>query len=227
MGGATAKEDEPKGQEVTVRVPPDEDVPMPRQEPQERVKNFKEVALGYTEEMARKEAARCLRCKNPQCRKGCPVDVPIPEFIECISHGKYAEGIAVIKSKNALPAICGRVCPQEGQCQMRCVKGKKGDPVNIGRLERFLADWEREHEGYLPQRVTPTGTPAATNPMNAGTALHEQNGVITPRPAAITLPMPSRLPPSRARVRSTLMNERSTVTRKMIPISSRAILMES
>ncbi len=135
----------------------DEDVEMPRQDPLTRVKNFSEVALGYTEEMALKEAHRCLRCKNPPCRKGCPVDVPIPEFIGHILEGNYAQGIAVIKSKNALPAICGRVCPQEGQCQMRCVKGKKGDPVNIGRLERFLADWEREHGGEIPERAPPTG----------------------------------------------------------------------
>jgi len=130
---------------------------MPRQEPEARVKNFREVALGYTEEMALKEAARCLQCKNPQCRKGCPVDVPIPEFIELILQGKFAEGIAVIKSKNSLPAICGRVCPQEGQCQMRCIKGKKGDPVNIGRLERFLADWERENECQMPLKEAATG----------------------------------------------------------------------
>ena len=162
------KSDGPEDQDVSVRNSQDQDVPMPRQEPHERVKNFKEVALGYTEEMARKEAARCLRCKNPQCRKGCPVDVPIPEFIEAISQGHYAEGIAIIKSKNALPAICGRVCPQEGQCQMKCVKGKKGDPVNIGRLERFLADWERGHEGYWPQKVTPTGKRVAV--IGAGPA---------------------------------------------------------
>ena len=146
---------------------PHADVPFPRRTTRtsrcpgrslrRRVKNFGEVALGYTEEMALKEAARCLRCKNPQCRKGCPVDVPIPEFIECISQGKYAEGIDIIRSKNALPAVCGRVCPQEGQCQMKCVRGKKGDPVNIGRLERFLADWEREHGVHVPKKAAPTG----------------------------------------------------------------------
>ena len=151
------KGNKPEEKEATVRKSHDEDVPMPRQEPQERIKNFSEVALGYTEEMALKEAARCLRCKNPQCRKGCPVDVPIPEFIDSILQGKYAEGIAIIKSKNALPAVCGRVCPQEGQCQMKCVRGKKGDPVNIGRLERFLADWERGHGVQIPDRAPPTG----------------------------------------------------------------------
>ena len=135
----------------------DEDVPMPRQDPEERVKNFKEVALGYTEEMAVAEARRCLKCKSPQCQKGCPVEVPIPQFIDCIVQGRYEEGIALIKSKNALPAVCGRVCPQEQQCQMNCVRGKRGDPVNIGRLERFLADWEREHGVRVPERPAATG----------------------------------------------------------------------
>ncbi|HOO03229.1 MAG TPA: NADPH-dependent glutamate synthase [Methanomassiliicoccales archaeon] len=135
----------------------DEDVPMPRQDPKERVKNFKEVALGYTEEMAVAEARRCLKCKSPQCQKGCPVEVPIPQFIDCIVQGRYEEGIALIKSKNALPAVCGRVCPQEQQCQMNCVRGKRGDPVNIGRLERFLADWEREHGVRVPERPAATG----------------------------------------------------------------------
>ncbi len=139
----------------------DEDVPMPRQEPEDRVKNFEEVALGYTEEMALAEAARCLKCKNPQCQKGCPVEVPIPQFIDMITQGKYDEGISIIKSKNALPAVCGRVCPQEQQCQKNCIRGKKGDPVNIGRLERFLADWEREHGMKAPERPAPTGKKVA------------------------------------------------------------------
>jgi glutamate synthase (NADPH/NADH) small chain len=154
-----------EGNEPEVKIPRakggDEDVEMPRQTPAERVKNFSEVALGYDEEMAIREAKRCLQCKNPQCRKGCPVDVPIPEFIDCILKGKYDEGIAVIKTKNSLPAVCGRVCPQENQCQMKCVRGKKGDPVNIGRLERFLADWEREHGGQIPERAPPTGKKVA------------------------------------------------------------------
>ncbi|OPY31136.1 MAG: Sulfide dehydrogenase subunit alpha precursor [Methanomassiliicoccales archaeon PtaU1.Bin124] len=146
----------------------DEDVPMPRQEPHERVKNFKEVALGYTEEMAHQEAERCLKCKKPLCRQGCPVDVPIPEFIGLFQEGKYAEAIAIIKTKNALPAICGRVCPQEGQCQMKCVRGKKGDPVNIGRIERFLADWEREHGVQIPPKAPSTGKKVAV--IGAGPA---------------------------------------------------------
>jgi len=135
----------------------DEDIPMPRQEPEERVRNFKEVALGYTEEMALAEAERCLRCKKPQCVQGCPVEVPIPQFIEKLSQRNYEDAIAIIKSKNALPAVCGRVCPQEAQCQKNCLRGKKGDPVNIGRLERFLADWEREHGMKAPPRPASTG----------------------------------------------------------------------
>ncbi|MDD1771965.1 MAG: NADPH-dependent glutamate synthase [Methanomassiliicoccales archaeon] len=139
----------------------DEDVTMPRQEPKVRVKNFEEVALGYTEEMAIKEAKRCLKCKKPLCRQGCPVDVPIPEFIDLLLQGRYEDAITVIKTKNALPAVCGRVCPQEQQCQMKCVRGKKGDPVNIGRLERFLADWEREHGVKMPEKALPTGKKVA------------------------------------------------------------------
>jgi glutamate synthase (NADPH) small chain len=116
--------------------------PMPKQEPFERVKNFDEVALGYTEELARAEAGRCLSCKKPLCRQGCPVGVKIPEFIHCIALGDFSAGIKKIKETNALPAVCGRVCPQEEQCEHKCILGKKGEPVSIGRLERFLADYE-------------------------------------------------------------------------------------
>lgn len=116
--------------------------PMPKQEPGERTKNFDEVALGYSEDLARAEAGRCLNCKKPLCREGCPVGVKIPEFIHCIVCGDYAAGIKKIKETNALPAVCGRVCPQEEQCERRCVLGKKGAPIAIGRLERFLADHE-------------------------------------------------------------------------------------
>jgi glutamate synthase (NADPH/NADH) small chain len=138
-----------------------EAVEMPKQEPKDRVKNFNEVALGYTEEMALEEASRCLQCPKPQCVTGCPVEVPIPQFIKCIREKKYAEGIAVIKTKNALPAVCGRVCPQEEQCQAKCVVGKVGEPVSIGRLERFLADWERENGYQLPEKAPPTGKKVA------------------------------------------------------------------
>lgn len=138
-----------------------EAVEMPKQEPKTRVKNFNEVALGYTEEMALEEASRCLQCPKPQCVTGCPVEVPIPQFIKCIREKKYAEGIAVIKTKNSLPAVCGRVCPQEEQCQAKCVVGKVGEPVSIGRLERYLADWEREHGYQIPEKAPPTGKKVA------------------------------------------------------------------
>ena len=115
---------------------------MPKQEPFERIKNFDEVALGYTEELAREEAGRCLKCKKPTCRQGCPVGIKIPEFIQCIMEGNFEAGVKKIKETNALPAVCGRVCPQEEQCENSCILGKKGGAVAIGRLERFLADWE-------------------------------------------------------------------------------------
>ena len=116
--------------------------PMPKQDHLERIRNFDEVALGYAVETAREEASRCLNCKNPLCNKGCPVGIDIPGFIKCIIEGDFSSGIRKIKETNALPAICGRVCPQEEQCEKMCVLGKKGEPVSIGRLERFLADWE-------------------------------------------------------------------------------------
>jgi len=115
---------------------------MPKQEPFERIRNFDEVALGYTEELALEEAGRCLKCKKPTCRAGCPVGIKIPEFIQCIAEGNFEAGIKKIKETNALPAVCGRVCPQEEQCEHSCILGKKGGAVAIGRLERFLADWE-------------------------------------------------------------------------------------
>ncbi len=143
-------------------------IEMAKQEPNVRNKNFSEVALGYTEAEAQEEANRCLCCPNPMCRSGCPVEVPIPTFIKCIKEKKYAEGIAAIKSKNALPAVCGRVCPQEVQCQSKCVIGRMGDPVSIGRLERFLADWERENGAVIPPKATPTGKKVAV--IGAGPA---------------------------------------------------------
>ncbi len=115
---------------------------MPKQEPFERIRNFDEVALGYTEELAVEEAGRCLKCKKPTCRQGCPVGIKIPEFIQCIVEGDFDAGIKKIKETNALPAVCGRVCPQEEQCEHSCILGKKGGAIAIGRLERFLADWE-------------------------------------------------------------------------------------
>lgn len=116
-------------------------VEMPVQDPMVRNKNFQEVALGYTEEQAIEEAKRCLDCKNPKCVGGCPVNVPIPEFIEKVAEGKFIEAYEIIKTQNSLPAICGRVCPQENQCEGVCIRGIKGEPVAIGRLERFVADY--------------------------------------------------------------------------------------
>jgi len=138
-----------------------EAVEMRKQEPKVRAKNFNEVALGYNEEEALEEASRCLQCVKPQCVSGCPVEVSIPEFVKCIRDRQYAEGIAKIKEKNALPAVCGRVCPQEEQCQVKCLVGKIGQPVSIGRLERYLADWEREHGFQLPEKAKPTGKKVA------------------------------------------------------------------
>ena len=123
---------------------------MPSQDPQVRNKNFLEVALGYTEEQALDEAARCLNCKNHPCVDGCPVNVRIPEFIQKIVEKDYEGAYQVIHQTSSLPAVCGRVCPQESQCEMHCVRGKKGDPVGIGRLERFVADWHRENVHTAP-----------------------------------------------------------------------------
>lgn len=126
---------------------------MPEQDAKNRAKNFEEVTLGYTEEMALKEAARCLSCKKPTCREGCPVEVQIPEFVGLVKEGKYIEAAQKIKENNALPAVCGRVCPQEKQCESKCVLGKRFEPAAIGRLERFVADFEREHsKGSSPLR---------------------------------------------------------------------------
>ncbi len=116
-------------------------VPMPEQDPNVRNKNFEEVALGYTAEMAMEEASRCINCKNKPCMSGCPVCVRIPEFISLVAEGKFEEAYEVITSTNGLPAVCGRVCPQENQCEGKCIRGIKGEPVSIGRLERFVADY--------------------------------------------------------------------------------------
>lgn len=116
-------------------------VSMPEQDPNVRNKNFLEVALGYNEEMAKEEAQRCLQCKHKPCVKGCPVNVQIPEFIKLVAEGKFEEAYEKIRETNSLPAVCGRVCPQENQCEQLCVRAKKGESVGIGRLERFVADW--------------------------------------------------------------------------------------
>ena len=132
--------------------------PMPEQPPRVRARNFKEVPYGYDPETAQREACRCLKCKNKPCVSGCPVGVKIPEFIALVEEGDFAAAARKIKETNALPAVCGRVCPQEIQCEANCVRGKKGEPVAIGRLERFCADYERDNQLVeLPEKRPPTG----------------------------------------------------------------------
>jgi len=123
-----------------------------------RISNFDEVPFGYTPEQARQEAARCMQCKKPVCICGCPVGVDIPGFLQLVADGEFAAAARLIKSRNALPAVCGRVCPQESQCEERCLLGKKFEPVAVGRLERFAADYERENDLVeLPETETPLG----------------------------------------------------------------------
>jgi glutamate synthase (NADPH/NADH) small chain len=135
---------------------------MPEQDPKERIKNFQEVPFGYTPEMAQREAQRCLQCKKPQCVDGCPVNVNIPEFIKLVAEGDFLGAGRKIKEDNSLPAVCGRVCPQESQCEIKCVLGKKEEPVAIGRLERFVADYDRVHgDSQIPDIAPPTGKKVA------------------------------------------------------------------
>ena len=131
--------------------------PMPSQDPEVRNKNFDEVALGYTKEQAIDEAQRCLNCKTKPCMTGCPVMVHIPEFIAEVAKGNFEEAYQIIAATSALPAVCGRVCPQENQCEKYCVRGKKGEPVAIGRLERFVADWHNNNTCDLPVKAAPNG----------------------------------------------------------------------
>ncbi len=136
--------------------------PMSEQDPKERVKNFYEVPYGYTPELAIEEARRCILCKKPLCVGGCPVNIDIPWFLRLIADGKFVEAARKIKETNGLPAVCGRVCPQEDQCEKVCVIGKKGEPVSIGRLEKFAADYEREHgEVSIPESPKWSGKRAA------------------------------------------------------------------
>jgi glutamate synthase (NADPH/NADH) small chain len=170
---------------------------MPEQEPHERATNFEEVNLGYSIEIAMEEAERCIRCKNPVCVDGCPVSVKIPEFIKMIADGKFDEAAEILKTDNALPAVCGRVCPQEEQCEAVCVLAKKGKPVAIGYLERFAADWQRKHSNLKHAHVRektgkkvaivgggPAGLSCAGDLIQMGhdvtvfEALHEIGGVL-------------------------------------------------
>ena len=170
--------------------------PMPVQEPDVRNKNFSEVALGYTYEMAVNEAKRCLHCKNKPCVSGCPVGIDIPAFIERVANEDLEGAYEVLSASSALPAVCGRVCPQENQCEGKCVRGIKAEPVGIGRLERFVADWHREHTTEKPKMPVsnghkvavigsgPSGLTAAGDLAKAGykvtvyEALHTAGGVL-------------------------------------------------
>jgi glutamate synthase (NADPH/NADH) small chain len=170
---------------------------MPEQNPDLRRTNFKEVNLGFTEELAKLEALRCLQCPKPVCIDGCPVGVKINDFVKLVSEGDYAGAAAKIKEDNMLPAICGRVCPQEEQCEAKCVVGKKGESIAVGRLERFVADYEREHIGLSKPNVKdktgkkvavigsgPAGLSCAGDLIQMGhdvtvfEALHELGGVL-------------------------------------------------
>ncbi|MGN1095552.1 MAG: NADPH-dependent glutamate synthase [Eubacteriales bacterium] len=142
--------------------------PMPEQAPDVRNKNFEEVSLGYTPETAMAEAKRCLGCKNHPCVAGCPVNVKIPEFIALVAEGKFDEAYYKIRETSALPAVCGRVCPQESQCESKCIRGIKGEPVAIGRLERFCADYHMKHGKEEDIKITPNGHKVAV--VGAGPA---------------------------------------------------------
>ena len=171
-------------------------VPVREQEAAVRACNFDEVCLGYNEEEAKEEASRCINCKNAQCIKGCPVSINIPGFIEKVKDGDFKAAYDVISESSALPAVCGRVCPQESQCEGKCIRGIKGEPISIGKLERFTADWAREH-GVKPQGTTekkgkkvavigsgPAGLTCAGDLAKMGydvtifEALHEAGGVL-------------------------------------------------
>lgn len=136
-------------------------VPIAEQDPKKRSKNFKEVCLGYSADEAVMEARRCLNCKNAMCMKGCPVNINIPAFIMQIAHGNFAQAAEILLKDTALPAVCGRVCPQESQCEGRCVLGKKGEPVAIGKLERFIGDWVRENGYCLAETIVENGNKVA------------------------------------------------------------------
>ncbi|OPY67940.1 MAG: Glutamate synthase (NADPH) small chain [Syntrophorhabdus sp. PtaU1.Bin002] len=159
---------------------------MPEQDPKKRIQNFSEVALGYTRENAIREANRCLTCKNMPCVEGCPVNIKIPEFIKKAKEGDFMGAIHVIKETNALPAVCGRVCPQETQCEQRCVLGKKGEPVAIGRIERFCADYEAQQGDIrVPEIAPPTGKRVAV--VGAGPAGLTVAGELSKKGHAVTV----------------------------------------
>ncbi len=161
---------------------------MPRQEPKIRVTNFKEVALGYSEEQAVREASRCIQCKKPLCIEGCPVEIDIPKFIKEIRDSNFSQAITTLKEKNNLPGICGRVCPQEGQCEKTCILAKKGEPVAIGRLERFAADWELKNDEVVASRRRSNPTKSLREPITSarGNLMEQRVAVVGSGPAGLT-----------------------------------------
>lgn len=159
--------------------------PMPSQSPDVRNKNFDEVALGYTAEQAIDEAKRCLNCKNKPCVSGCPVKIYIPEFIEKVASGEFEEAYKIISKSSSLPAVCGRVCPQENQCEGKCVRGIKGEPVAIGRLERFVADYHLENCNEKPERKAQNGKKVAV--IGSGPAGLACAGELANRGYAVTI----------------------------------------
>ena len=159
---------------------------MPEQDPLERAHNFYEVALGYPNDRALLEATRCLQCKKPQCMKGCPVEVDIPDFIQMVKEGDIVGAAWKLKEKNSLPRIAGRVCPQESQCESKCIVGKKGEPCAIGRLERYVADWAAtNYEGAMPELAAPTGHKVAV--VGSGPAGLTLAGVLKRQGVAVTV----------------------------------------
>jgi glutamate synthase (NADPH/NADH) small chain len=167
------------------RKPPTKKIPMPEQDPKVRSHNFDEVALGYSAEQAIEEAKKCMQCRNPKCISGCPVEVPIKEFVELVVEGKFMEANAKIKETNSLPAICGRVCPQETQCEAQCIYGIRNEPIAIGRLERFVSDYARLHGEPLPDLPPNNGKKIAI--IGAGPAGLTCAGDLTNMGYAVTI----------------------------------------
>lgn len=160
-------------------------LPMPEQAANVRNKNFEEVALGYTPEMAIEEAKRCLQCKNKPCESGCPVSVQIKDFISAVADGDFESGYRIVKQTNSLPAVCGRVCPQETQCEMLCVRGKKGEPVGIGRIERFVADYHMQRVDEKLEQIRRNGHKVAV--VGSGPAGLSCAGELASRGYAVTI----------------------------------------
>ena len=212
-------------------------IPVREQEPEVRAKNFEEVCLGYNKEEAMQEASRCLKCKNPQCVKGCPVSIDIPGFIKEVEEGNFDEAYQVISKYSALPAVCGRVCPQESQCEQKCIRGIKGEAVSIGKLERFVADTAKEN-GIKPEPAKelngkkvavigsgPAGLTCAGDLAKMGydvtifEALHEAGGVLVYGIPEFRLPKDKVVKPEIENVKSLGVKiETNTIVGKSVSI---------